>query len=249
MGEKLAHPPLVEAICEFRYSDQEVWDWTVPGRLYERIRQDFPERLKMQGLGVQVQQEANRPPIAVVQSEASRVQLRRSDGSALVQIGPHLLTINHLRPYPSWEHFVEMIGNVYDAYSDLGLSTALQRIGLRYINQLPFEEDRESIEDYLTLVPPLRRSLDQQVRAFYQRYELVQDTPPGVLIHQTGIQTNQDGQNVVVLDLDFVSDDVSHLRNTPAIKKWLDVAHDRVYQAFVDSMNAELFTELKEKDR
>jgi uncharacterized protein (TIGR04255 family) len=121
---------------------------------------------------------------------------------------------------------------------------SLQRIGLRYINQIEMEGDTPSVEQYLTLVPPLTKSLDQEVRAFYQRYELVQTTPPGLLVHQTGTQQLDNLLPVLILDLDFISEDVSHLDDA-TLEDWLDAAHTRVYQAFVDSLNPSFYDQLR----
>lgn len=41
MNKKYAKPPLVEAVCDFRLSDDTKWDLTVAGLLYERVRNEF----------------------------------------------------------------------------------------------------------------------------------------------------------------------------------------------------------------
>ena len=246
MGEKLRHPPLVEAICEFRFLENGAWDWTIPGRLYERIQGEFPDRAQVQAINVQIEPSVEGLGAVLGASIPDRVQLRRTDGSALVQVGPQMLTVNHLRPYPSWESFLAIISLILRAYHDLAPTASLGRIGLRYINQLALQEGRPNIAEYLTMAPNLNERLQRPLRAFYQRYELEQMQPKGTLIHQTGTQLINGEQLVLGLDLDFVSQDVAHLQDVAAMTGWLNEAHDLVYDAFISSIHPELLQEFKE---
>jgi uncharacterized protein (TIGR04255 family) len=248
MGERLKQPPLVEAICEFRIAEQEAWDWTVPGRLYERIQAEFPVRTQVQGMGVRVEQNAVQPSVQIVQAGPERIQLKRADGSALVQVGLHLLTINHLKPYPSWEEFLALIRRVLHAYWEVSPNASFERIGLRYVNHIRLEEGKNDIGAYLTVVPALPASLSRPIRSFYHRYELEQQDPSGLLIHQTGAQILPEEQPVFVLDLDFISDQVNHLQEPTTVTDWLNKVHDCVYTAFVDSLHPDLLHRLKTGD-
>lgn len=245
MGEKLRHPLLIEAVCEFRFRADEEWDWAVPGMLYERIRDDFSERHQVQGMGVHFDQTGKEPVVAIQSPRPDRMQFRRPDGSALVQVGQHLLTINYLRAYSAWEDFLALILQVLGEYEDITGPTPVERIGLRYINQIEVQGDMPNVASYLTLVPPLTRSLDQPVRAFYQRYELQQTSPSGIIVHQTGTRPVEGNLPVLILDLDFVSDSVTHLDETHELEEWLDAAHTRIYEAFVDSLNPEFYQTLR----
>src|SRR5437667_2265720 len=40
-------PPLIEAVCDFRFSSSQPWDWTIPGLLYEQIRDNFPNKTQI----------------------------------------------------------------------------------------------------------------------------------------------------------------------------------------------------------
>jgi len=166
----------------------------------------------------------------------------------MVQVGQNLLAINHFPPYPSWEEFRALILRVWNDYQAVTGETMLQRIGLRYINQIPLAPENVPIEHWITLDPPLKGALDHPLRGFYQRYELEQTDPEGVLIHQTGIQNVEGEITLLVLDLDFASTQVSHLKQVEAVQTWLDAAHTRVYEAFVASLNPDFYEKLKRGD-
>jgi uncharacterized protein (TIGR04255 family) len=247
MGDKLKKPPLIEALCEFRFDPSSPWDWTIPGQLFDKIGHEFSERSQVQGLGVQIQVGPGPAPTTHLSTGPERVQLRRPDGSAMVQVGPHLMAVNHLRPYPQWETFRGLIMRVFSTYSDVTHTTSLSRIGLRYINQIELPAEPVEIGDFSTLKPPLLGPLDRPLQGFYQRYEIVQDAPVGVLIHQTGIQKSEE-RRVIIVDLDFGSHEVTNIQDATAVEAWLDLAHERVEEAFIASLNPALYERMKRGD-
>ncbi|HEY8347018.1 MAG TPA: TIGR04255 family protein [Symbiobacteriaceae bacterium] len=249
MGEKLKAPPLVEALCEFRFGAGTPWDWTVPGRLYERIKDDFPERSEVgsHSFGLVVAAPGQPIPVSPPAGVPERVQLKRKDGSALVQVAPYRLVINHLRPYKSWESFRELIFGIFDQYREIVYTVEVDQVGLRYINQIPMVPPYEEYIDTVTVRPNFTSPLAQPLKSFFQRYELEYNSPRGVLIHQTGT-TEINGRTVIILDLDFVSQDTRRLSNMEEIEKFLDAAHDRIGEAFVASIDPPLYERLRSGD-
>jgi uncharacterized protein (TIGR04255 family) len=229
MGEKLQNPPLLEAVCEFRFAQPTPWDWTIPGRLYDLLDEQFPGR-----------SEATLP----LPGNQRVVQLRRLDGSAMVQVGERLLAVNHLRPYTDWATYRDLILTIFQKCCGLIAPVTLARLGLRYINQLETPGESFQIGELLTLDPPLSGPLKRPLKGFYQRYEVVQESPRGVLIHQTGLQ-NAGGQQLVMLDLDFGSEDVKDVQSVQAVRTWLDLAHERVLEAFVASLPPSVYEAMK----
>src|SRR5215210_1273143 len=202
--EPLVRPPLVEAVCEFRFAPTDQWDLTVPGRLYDR--------------------------------EAR---------SALVQVGPHQLAVHHKLPYPGWAGFYTLIERMLGMYLEIVRSTP-ERVGLRYINQIPLSSSETTeIGSLITLDPPIPAEIDRPLENFYQRYELQHDAPKGILIHQTGgLQLSPEGERIVVLDLDFGSLPGS-APDVADAASWLQAAHDRVEEAFQASVNLKLLDKMR----
>jgi uncharacterized protein (TIGR04255 family) len=42
MSNEYKNPPAIEAVCEFRLSPETEWDITIPGLIYERVKEKFP---------------------------------------------------------------------------------------------------------------------------------------------------------------------------------------------------------------
>lgn len=244
MGEKLLSAPMIEALCEFRFTPSSPWDWTLPGRLYDQIGNEFTERSQVDAVGVQIQLGPGKAPFSQIIKGPDRVQIKRADGSAMVQIGPHLLAINYFRNYPNWETFRTLILQIFEKYINLCGECNLQRIGLRYINQIPLPQDKCKLDSLISLDPPLKGTLDQPLVSFYQRYEILYDSPKGVLIHQTGIQKADQG-DTLMLDLDFGSQELEGICNQLSVGSWLNEAHDLIYKCFVESLNPNLYEKFK----
>lgn len=244
MSEILKNPPLVEAVCEFQFDPNSKWDWTLPGRLFDKIGKEFSERADVHRLGLTIQQAGGKvSQPSVIEAGPDRIQLKRPDGSAMVQIGSRQLIINHLRPYPNWDVFRDLILRTYETYNNLIEGGALSRIGLRYINQIDLAGT--DYKDIISVWPSFSDSLKRDVATFFQRYELKHDKPAGLLIHQTGLIQVED-KNMLVLDLDFIASSVSAITSQKDVADWLNQAHDRVEESFIDSLTPSAYKRLKE---
>lgn len=244
MGEKLNDPPLIEALCEFRFDPAAPWDWTVSGRLYEQIKAEFPKRAQRSGVGLRLGVVEGPPQVPTVVHAPERVQLRSADDSAMVQVAPHLLAINHLRPYSKWESFRALILQMHDKHAAICDRPAIVRIGLRYINEIELGAAPVELSDVIAFTLPWRGA-ERELIGFYQRHELAYQQPAGVLVHQTGIR-RRNGKRVVMLDLDFGSQPDEAFGSRATVVEWLDRAHDRIYELFRDSLNADYYEKRKE---
>lgn len=243
MAEKLKNAPMVESICEFRF-DPSGWDWTIPGQLFDKIGTEFSVRSQVQAMDLQIQPDPSKPALTSIHTTPDRVQLKRPDGTAMVQVGPYILAVNHFRPYPGWAEFKSLVMKIYSEYMGLVDKTEFQRVGLRYINVISIPSQQFEIGKYITLDPPLAGPLNRRLDGFYQRYEIAYDSPKGTLIHQTGIQIVEEGK-AIMLDLDFVSTEVGNIEDPESVPQLIDSAHDRLHEAFVGSLNPEFYEKLK----
>lgn len=248
MAEKLKYSPLIEALCEFRFVPSSSWDWTIPGRLYDEIRSDFPERAQVDGLAVQFVLGPEKTSAQPVIKGPERVQMKRSDGTAMVQVGPNLLVVNHLRPYSDWESFCSMISDAYAKHEKIIGPTKVARIGLRYINQIPLPASDGRLEEITTLAQKLPGALDRPVAGIYHRFELNQDKPNGMLVLQLGTQRTEQG-NFLMLDLDIGSSPNEVFMDATSISSWLHDAHERIDDAFFASVVPALLEKWKRGEK
>jgi uncharacterized protein (TIGR04255 family) len=248
MGEPLKSQPLVEALCELQFNLSGGSELILPGLLYAQVRDEFPiqesvnEFIFQLGFGdTQGMQPVSQP---------QRLQLKRKDGSAMLQIGQSRLIINHLQPYISWEDFRLLILKTFTKYIDLCGEFTLKRIGLRYINNIiPPSNEGFEIDDFLTVIPVFLKPLDKPISGFQQSYEFIYNTPLGSLVHRSGVVLKPNGETVLLLDLDFISEQIENLQDNSKtlawLNKWLDDAHDNIEKAFISSLNPSYYESLK----
>jgi uncharacterized protein (TIGR04255 family) len=238
----LKNPPLIEAVFEAHFGPNAAWDWTMPGRLYDRMSGEFSERQQaLDFRGVQLPVAADRV------GQVQRVQLKRSDGSAMIQIGEEMLAINHFAPYPSWEGFRELIMRVVGTSLELGARLDLTRVGLRYINVIRELPDEGDLSRVITVLPRLTGPLMRPSVGLYVRCDLAHETPAGILVLQTGLRSTPGRENgsEVILDLDFVGQESVSITSSEILGGWLDAAHKHIEDAFIAALAPQMYDRLK----
>jgi uncharacterized protein (TIGR04255 family) len=244
MPQSYPAPPLVEALCEFQFLPAEPWDITVPGRLYERVREEFPEREQHATLRVGFQQQEGgleqrleMPP---------RMRLVRSDRSALIQVGPDLLAVNQLRPYPTWGPFRELVLSTLERYVEIARPLGLKRIGLRYINEIEVPAEKVELKDYFGYYPHLPASLPQEHGEFVARVALpYEEERDRLQVTLSSKPMAQAGHVAFILDLDYAAVRSGSVELT-ALPEWLEAAHSRVelvFEACITEATRKLFRE------
>jgi uncharacterized protein (TIGR04255 family) len=127
---KYTNPPIIEALCEFQFLPSQEWDMTLPGLLYQEIKEEFPNKRQQTGVGIQFRPTEKGIEHKVEQAPP-RIQFHRKDKTALVQVAPDLLVINQLAPYPAWTTFKPKIAEIFNKYIALANPKGFKRIGLR----------------------------------------------------------------------------------------------------------------------
>ncbi len=109
MARTYNKPPLIEAVCDFRFSSSQPWDWTIPGLFYEQIRSDFPNKNQLSTIETTVDAIEGR----IVQQTQPKIQFTNGDRTAVLHVGPDSLTIHQLRPYP---HIPDPIPQIFQGF-------------------------------------------------------------------------------------------------------------------------------------
>ena len=232
--------PLVEALCEFRFEPGQPWDWAVPGLFYREVQEEFPTRRQFNPFQVKLSSETQEASVQSVVSNVERMQFVRQDERALIQVGPDLMSVHHLKPYSNWETFKQMISRSLDVYKQVASPKNITHIGLRYINRLEIpEEQTVKIERFLLAVPSVPEEVPQTFSTWWQRVEIPYVQANGLLALHSGSVYEEGQTNVIfLLDLDFVTLQADLVTLDDAIE-WVDRAHDEVEKTFEACITAE----------
>lgn len=227
---KYGNPPLVEVVAEFRFVPSEPWDLTVPGLVYDHLRAQFPRKRLLKVLDGEVAAET-----AGIRQEfrlSDRMQFLREDEKAFVQVGPDLLAVNHLAPYPTWEGFVPLVQNALGAYVAVAQPKGLRRIGLRYVNRITIPMNPVELADYLNLRPFVGVGLPQRMSGFILGVQSPYDDGRDILRLQ--LATDEPGASdsvAMLLDMDYFMAQPEAVSLRGALD-WIETAHLRVQEAF-----------------
>ena len=171
MQRQYRNPPIKESVCEFRFHSEDSWDMAVPGLIYAQLVDDFPRRIPniVQTAGIRVTAGlGGQPQISSQVDEQFKQDISQLQGlrfwredteDGLILVAPNKLSISHYPPYPSWNGFYPIIRQAFDAYRLIAHPKGLARIGLRYINEISFDDSAVELEDYFEYYPHLGSNL------------------------------------------------------------------------------------------
>ena len=116
MRKKYKNPPLIEALCEFYFPPETSQDFeSIISLLNEKIQTSFPKKFRLQLQASQINIDNSGTPI-VTEQLLPLVRFQSSNEQVLIQLGQNLLTVNHLKPYTSWEEFLPSVEMGFNAY-------------------------------------------------------------------------------------------------------------------------------------
>ena len=246
MKRKYPKPPIVEALIEFQFVPGQPWDITVPGLMYEKVRKEFPEKKERVEFiaDIKALKDGVEPQI----SASQRMQFIRPDNSALLQISRNIFTVNHLKPYSTWEKFRPLILKNLDLYLGVVKPKGFKRLGLRYINKIEFENVPIELTDYFQYYPFIPEKIPQLHDQYNCQVEIPFNSRRDLLRLATG-STNPEAPNkiAILLDLDYImmKPETVTIEEFP---EWLENAHtviEETFEACVTEKCRRLFGENK----
>lgn len=209
------------------------WDATLTGLIYSEMKASFPTKRRAiiaQGPGI----EMNAP---------DNIQLWREDERAYAQVGPNQLTVVHIAPYSGWEDYVPLIESALAAYRKVAEPTGLQRVGLRYVNRIVFDEPLVQLDkwfEYLIKKPDTVADQLNGMVSFAAISQYAFDDGRVLLTQQLASGGSDPTEGAIcLLDLDCstTQPEVVHLND---VTTWLDNTHTIIKQAFESSIKLEL---------
>lgn len=236
-GHRYAHPPIVEAVCEFRFEPGD-WDNAIPGLIWERVKVLFPKRRDAVRLEFQSVPGPGGFEQRVIQQPL--IQYLQEDEKLFMQVGPSVLTVNRLAPYASWQEFKPLIQQAFEVYSEQASPKATTRIGLRYINRFELPGDKVDLEDILEFRPYMGKELPKDHASFTVGAEFLFEQNRDVLrLQVASTKPLRESRLALILDLDYFSllPDTSVCAD---IGEWLEVAHRHIEDAFEASITDSL---------
>lgn len=233
-------PPLLEALCEFRFTSAEdaPWDGTIPGLLYARIADVYPIRTESPALDGGNSRALPR----------MRARFSSPDGTRVVQVGQDLLVVNAVAPHLGWPLLRSESLRVFQEYRAIARPSAVRTIGVRYINRITVPwSPTASLDEYFALLPAVPIGLAEHLREFVVGGKLDYSDAAGEL--RFSFKSDEVGPDHAVFFLELVHvQDGDESSSSEQVHSALDLAHDRIELAFYGSCTARCHREIFEED-
>lgn len=240
----LRKDPLIETVCVF-HLDAPDWDWTVPGVVYGRIKDRFPEKREAPHVDFQVE-ETSYGVHPTVHTSVGRMQFHNRGTQQLVQVGQGHFSVHQFKPYSGWPNYKALIEQVLADYESVAPFQAIRAMSLRYTNQIPLPAGSFKFEQVLRVMPQIPDSSDQIWTSWFQQVEILKlelgaslgvrsGYFPAVSVSEPPLPSENMSTQSVMFDLMF-----AHV-GEPAIERnsvsdWLETAHKEIEKLFFDSI-------------
>lgn len=230
MKKLYRNPPISEAVCEFQFGQDTSWDLTIPGLLYEKVQEIFPKRSQATSISMDIL--INQENVGQRIGSAPIMRFSTADGCFLMQVGAYLLSVNHLKPYSSWQTFLPLIEKSFSAYRVVAMPKSIHRLGLRYVNVIEINSQSVTLSDYFEFLPSTGPHLPTITGPFLLGvqfpFENTRDVAKVQLSCLAGIEA---GTTRILLDIDYFLAQPETIEPDTSIS-WFDNAHTHVEEVF-----------------
>jgi len=226
LGRKYTNPPVLEAICEFRFNRDTPWDTAIPGLLYEKLREEFPlreDRLVHEWDSEWYPTRTLGPIVKV-----PKVIFLSETKNFLVEVGRRQLAVHAIRPYPSWSAWKAQIMKAWENLCKVVEVKGFRRIGLRYVNKIEMPNFEGDLKRYFHFYPCFGECLPQNILDFLLVVQYVYEEGRDRCVVSLGRPLKP---NTFFLDIDYF---VSQPDKVPVsdVPSWVEKAHCRVEEIF-----------------
>ena len=241
----LRKDPIIEAVCEFQL-DAPDWDWTVPGVVWKRIKEEFPEKREAPHINFSIEERPDGVHPSA-QTVMNRMQFWSRDEKQLMQVGPQHFSVHQFKPYTGWPIFKAHIENMLEAYEEEAPFRAIKAMSLRYVNQIQLPQETGKFEHILKALPHIPNSEDEIWVNWFQQVEILKPELNAILGVRSGhfpqvpdsqeppLPVTTNAVQFLMFDLMFAHVGVEPL-NRSSVSEWLEMAHDHIETMFFNSI-------------
>jgi uncharacterized protein (TIGR04255 family) len=239
-------PPLLEANCEFRFDASSDWDLTMPGQIYAQLAGRLPEKEQAQSVDSSIG--VGTGGVQQTLQTQERLKISSEPDGEVVLVGAHYVLVTKLRPYNTWDEYLPLILEAYEAYVGIAAPRGLHRMGLRYVNRLEIPANPAELEDFLDYYPFTGPGLPPAMDSFLVGATFPQGDSDSIKVQLASAYVVQPEISPVLLDLDYAMQ-VPGAVALDEVRDWLETAHERLEGIFEGIVKEPLRSTFSEQDR
>lgn len=206
--ERYIHPPIVEAVVEFRFAGGQMVDTELLEEFKVALGQDYPGEMRTSNQ-IQVQAQVGEAGVSTAaQSSVHKVLFPSADGLRLVGVGHQSLSLHVLKPYPGWPDFKARVETALDVYREIVAPDAIFGLAVRYIDQVILPADPDVIlADFFVGLPARPAAMPGGLASFHVVTQAIEpETATTAVLTLASGQRTAGGGATVLYDLNLIRD-------------------------------------------
>jgi uncharacterized protein (TIGR04255 family) len=198
------NPPVVEAVCTFTFDADKPWNFTIPGRLYDKVKDAYPEEPEQQ-VFLQTNLAANPgESTAEVKVEGTSARFAFKNGPKILSVMPHNISVHSLAPYEGWESLKGRACEAFSAFREIVESADLVGVSLRYLNRVYIPERQFSFGEYFTVAQALPPAgFPSNITKFFDRMERAYADAPVTIVFTWASEESAADRLSFLMDFDL----------------------------------------------
>lgn len=237
MPKTYKNPPLLEAVCEFRFELTSKPSEKQVATFYEKIKSSFPiaKKGKVHSMEFKVGPDEVSGKDKATHKEGFYEfdQYFSEDEKYSIQLDGGRISIHRIKPYSSWTEFSPLIKLAYNSYIQSFSPVKVLRTGMRYINEMVFSSDVFVFSDYFNIKLSVSSLLEKKQKSIFIASVFEQEEGRDAIkvqfIEKQAIKTVE---RVFILDFDYFL--VSSFISSDEVEKWIEEAHTNLEKVFED---------------
>ena len=148
-----------------------------------------------------------------------------------VTLGKSRLAIIKEQPYAGWEEYKPLIIEAFEAYNFVSKQKKIERIGLRYINNIHIKEDAVDEKKYFNVYPEYESLSEKCVKYDVRIVFDCEDNNFLNLVIVTNV-SKEKKETIFRVDFDYFTTDYNKKLNKKDVELWLDRGHKVINEYF-----------------
>ncbi|MEK7572688.1 MAG: TIGR04255 family protein [Patescibacteria group bacterium] len=235
MPKTYRNPPIIEAVCEFRFELSGKPSEKQIATFYEKIKSSFPVSKKGKVGSIELKVESDKSSGKNQMTHKENFydfdQYFSQDEKYSVQLDGGRVSIHRIKPYISWTDFSPLIKLVYNSYIKSFTPIKVIRIGLRYVNGINFPAEQFIFSDYFNVKFSFPSLVEKNQKSIFIgsvfEQEKGRDAIKVQLVEKQGTQVSE---RAFVLDFDYFL--TTPFITSDKVEKWIEEAHNNLEEVF-----------------
>jgi len=165
----LTKAPIKEALIDIQVKLPDDSKPKLFNVFFNQIKEKYPDQKIQRHAQYKVQPGAKEGPLEPRGSKIVGYQYISKDKTQVVQARLNGFTFSRLEPYTTWDEFRTEAQRLWKQYSDIAKPDSINRVAVRFINNLQLPMPIPDFAEYLTASPTIPNKLPQGISSFLTR--------------------------------------------------------------------------------